>query len=183
LLGEANVGKTTFFNCVNHQEGTTSPTVNPASAEVVATNEKDQKIAITFWDTAGQERYRELVGMYAKNVEGVFILYDVTLQETFDAVADYWIDYIAGEHPHIIVFANKTDLPDHQVKFEKARELAAERNVTFMEGSAKTGEGVNEAMKRMATLLPMKERPIRPPVVDIAHPVEREGAHDAGGCC
>lgn len=41
------------------------------------------------WDTAGQEKYRSLLTLYYKNCDGVVITFDLSDENTFEAV-NYW---------------------------------------------------------------------------------------------
>jgi Ras-related protein Rab-5C len=41
------------------------------------------------WDTAGQEKYRSLLSLYYKNADGVIITFDITNDDSFNAV-EYW---------------------------------------------------------------------------------------------
>jgi GTPase SAR1 family protein len=45
------------------------------------------------WDTAGQEKYRSLLALYYKNSDGVIITFDLSDENTFEAVK-YWKDQL-----------------------------------------------------------------------------------------
>lgn len=43
-------------------------------------------------DTAGQERYRTITTAYYRGAMGFLLMYDITSQESFCAVQDWWVD-------------------------------------------------------------------------------------------
>ena len=51
-----------------------------------------------------------------------------------------------------VLVANKSDMPDHEKKVDRARgmALAEQHGLTFFETSAKSGENVNEVFQHIA---------------------------------
>lgn len=43
-------------------------------------------------DTAGQERYRTITTAYYRGAMGFLLMYDITSQESFSAVQDWWVE-------------------------------------------------------------------------------------------
>lgn len=41
-------------------------------------------------DTAGQERYRTITTAYYRGAMGFILMYDITNEESFNAVQDWW---------------------------------------------------------------------------------------------
>lgn len=46
---------------------------------------------VLFQDTAGQERYRTITTAYYRGAMGFLLVYDITSQESFCAVQDWWV--------------------------------------------------------------------------------------------
>lgn len=49
-------------------------------------------------DTAGQERYRTITTAYYRGAMGFLLMYDITSQESFCAVQDWWVDLQMWRH-------------------------------------------------------------------------------------
>ena len=47
-------------------------------------------------DTAGQERYRTITTAYYRGAMGFLLMYDITNEESFQAVHDWWVLYGVG---------------------------------------------------------------------------------------
>lgn len=45
---------------------------------------------LQIWDTAGQERFRTITSAYYKGAHGIFMTYDMTMQQTFQDIKDFW---------------------------------------------------------------------------------------------
>ena len=79
----------------------------------------------------------------------MLLVYDIADHESFDRVSK-WLDN-AREHcdpssTAMLLLGNKLDLDERRaVEKEEAETFAAEQGLVFMEVSAKTGEGVQEA--------------------------------------
>ncbi|NHI91422.1 MAG: GTP-binding protein [Candidatus Lokiarchaeota archaeon] len=110
-------------------------------------------ISLMIYDIGGQEKFRDLRKKYAEGADAAFIVYDITDSHSFQMVEDWKYDLyqFAGEIPFVII-GNKKDLEaNRQVDLEIAQlssnELGAD---DFFETSAKTGEEVNSAFKKLA---------------------------------
>ena len=113
LVGNANVGKTTFFNKIknnNYKLEKHSSTIG-VDFSVFHKINNDINIKINLWDTAGQEnRGGKLRDAYLKGADGVLLLYDVTERKTKDNILD-WITQIKNVAPSVpvAVLGNKSD--------------------------------------------------------------------------
>ena len=116
---------------------------------------KDVKQKVKIWDSSGQERFRDIVVSSAKNTNGIFLIYDVTSQKTFDDLQG-WIESIEKAKDlktfPFIIMANKIDLEEERIiSHEQGKAFAASKNMPYFETSAKTGEGLNEALDYLIT--------------------------------
>jgi small GTP-binding protein len=111
------------------------------------------EISLMIYDIGGQEKFREVRKKYAEGANTAFIVYDLTRLETFENIVNWKNDLMAyaGDIPFIII-GNKKDLTEsRQVTEENGRELSIELgSIGFLETSAKTGEGVQDAFEKLA---------------------------------
>lgn len=160
LAGDAAVGKTSLIRRFVHDEFddryvTTlgaKVTKKVLEAEIPETGEVDQ-VALMIWDIMGQPGIRELLReAYFYGAQGVLLVCDVTQRHTLEGL-DAWrsaIDQVTGRVPTYLV-ANKVDLKAAAVVTEgDLRSRAEELGCPFVLGSAKTGEGVEEAFQGLA---------------------------------
>lgn len=99
---------------------------------------KGKLIKIQMWDTAGQEKYRSLIPNYVRGAALIFLVYDISDQQSFEDLPN-WISFINEyEHTNIALVGNKTDLEaKRKVKKEEGQKFAEENNLDFFEVSAK----------------------------------------------
>ncbi|EAY09338.1 small GTP-binding protein, putative [Trichomonas vaginalis G3] len=159
MLGNSGVGKTALIERITHDEFVVAhvATVGAQYSTVDFTIQK-KKITLELWDTAGQEIFRSLVSFYARDAKGVFLVADITQDGTMTDL-ERWKDFIKEQAPdaQVILFANKHDLNDQRVvKEEEFENFAKEYNYHYMEGSAKTNEGVQDGFVRMAEIVSEK---------------------------
>ena len=156
IIGDSSVGKTSliarYTNGTFKEEYLATVGLDYYSKEEVIDN---KTINIKLWDTAGQERYKSLTQSYFKNAEGVLLTYDVTNNESFDNLRD-WITSIKknmeGRNIFIpvIIIGNKIDMEEsREINKEDAEKFAKENNYKYFETSAKTGEGVDNAIREL----------------------------------
>ena len=100
------------------------------------------------WDSAGQERFRALTRSYWRGAAGCLLVYDITNRSSFLEL-DAWVDDIrrhANAGVVIVLIGNKLDLEEYrQISTPEGHAFADARQLRFLETSALTGEGVQEA--------------------------------------
>lgn len=117
----------------------------------------DKIIKLQIWDTAGQESFKSLNKIFYRGSHCVFLVYDITREETFNNIEDWlkevkmntgndWMTYLVG---------NQVDNEDsREVSIEKANNYAKEAGIQHVwETSAKTGERVEEIFITAAKML------------------------------
>ena len=160
LIGDTEVGKTCFFNRYFK---------NTFSLEFLSTIgiEKESKLVkigkeiykITLWDTAGQERFKSLPRKYYQNADGIFLLFDVTNEDTFNNVSN-WINDVKentnlnGEgfdksQITLFLLGNKIDSPERIISREQGEKLASSLGMKYFEISCKINMNIPEVMSRM----------------------------------
>eukprot|EP00300_Choanocystis_sp_HF-7_P033786 c46210_g1_i1.p1 GENE.c46210_g1_i1~~c46210_g1_i1.p1 ORF type:complete len:210 (-),score=43.50 c46210_g1_i1:106-735(-) len=110
-------------------------------------------IKLQIWDTAGQERYRSVTRSFYRGAAGALLVYDITRRATYNRVSSWLEDARKNTNPNtiILLIGNKADLETaREVPYDEAKKFADENNMLFLETSAKTGQGVEEAFLQTA---------------------------------
>ena len=113
------------------------------------------KVKFNYIDTAGEEKFRAISVNYLKGTDGVILVFDLTNKETFDLIENWIKDIEQNNQSDIgkILFGNKSDILDSkQVSLEDAEHLADKLGCKYYEGSAKTGQNINEALDEIAKI-------------------------------
>ncbi|XP_074481152.1 EF-hand calcium-binding domain-containing protein 4B isoform X2 [Sebastes fasciatus] len=182
LVGNSSVGKTSLLRsfCEGRFHPSTTATVG-IDFSVKTLTLDNMQIAMQLWDTAGQERYRSITKQFFRKADGVVVMYDVTVEESFRAVQP-WLTNVqeaAGEGIPILLLGNKMDMDgDREVSFKEAERLAYENKVMFFEVSAYTAKNVTESLTHLARVLMEQEDRVRDTTVILsAQPVKKKA------CC
>ena len=163
LVGDSGVGKTNIMLRYLNKEFN----INTKATVGVEFGSKniiiDKKVIKgQIWDTAGQERYRAITSGYYKGAHGAFVVYDITLRESFEAV-DRWINDLRNntdERLEIILIGNKSDLEEkRQVTKEEGEEKAKEKEVAFMETSALNCNNIEKAFNEILNKVYLAYKP------------------------
>lgn len=136
---------------------------------------------LSIWDTAGQERYRTLTSSYYRGAQGVIIVYDVTSQESFDALPSWAKElemFTGDQSPVMLLVGNKTDQDARRViSEEQGAQWAKEHRCLFVECSAKenvhVGKAFQDLVQRIASTPALWQ--------DVAPGVRRPGDRIPGG--
>lgn len=121
LLGDSNVGKSTFVNTFKN-DGINDDTfkIMPPTIGVDFNTKlfkKDNKfIKLFLWDTSGQEKFKTLTAAYFRDVDCIIFMYDIKNNESRNNIRD-WISYADSKlidqqdnNYECIIVANKYDL-------------------------------------------------------------------------
>jgi small GTP-binding protein len=191
VLGSSGVGKSAIVRRLI--ENTFTPEGQPTvgvefKPYIVPVN--DQPVKLQIWDTAGQERFKSVSRAYFRNAVGAVLVYDVTVESSFDALDDWLNDLqqLCNPNASILLVGNKTDLDvDRKVGIEQARDFAEKHRLEYLETSALSGANVTEAFTRLAFAVAKKVQskqieggPGKAPTVKV-DPVAAEPARSE--CC
>ena len=109
---------------------------------------KDKKYKIFFYDTTGQERYVSIAFNTIKNADGIFLMYDITNEQSFQSLPE-WINSVReakGNDFPIILLGNKIDKEEERkITKEAGKELADKYEFGFFEISNKEAINIEEA--------------------------------------
>ncbi|RAL59123.1 hypothetical protein DID88_006769 [Monilinia fructigena] len=131
----------------------------PRSKSSIAASDIPQKhMKLSLWDTAGQETYKSVTRSYFRGASGALLVFDISRRPTFEHVTDWLNDLRQIAEPDIVVIlvGNKSDLAvgeenKREVTVEEAEDWAKRNGVLeYVETSAKSGEGVENAFARVA---------------------------------
>ncbi|CAJ1054749.1 ras and EF-hand domain-containing protein-like [Xyrichtys novacula] len=182
LVGNSSVGKTSLLRsfCEGRFHSSTTATVG-IDYSVKTLTLDNMQVAIQLWDTAGQERFRSITKQFFRKADGVVVMYDITVEDSFWAVQP-WLNNVqeaAGEGVPILLLGNKMDMDgQREVSFRVAEQLAYENRVIFFEVSAYTGKNVTESLTHLARVLIQQEDRVREKTVILSNqPVKRRA------CC
>ena len=155
IIGDSTVGKTSILNKYS------SKTFNQNYIATVGLDffTKDEvidskTIRIKIWDTAGQERYKALTKCFFQKAQGVMVVFDVCSQKSFNNLK-FWIESLNSQLSEdmslvpVTVIGNKIDLPKRTVNKDTATDFAEKNGFQYFETSAKTGEGIDSAIKEL----------------------------------
>ncbi len=156
LLGDGAVGKTSLISrFVLNKFGekyiaTIGTRVSKKSVKIGNTD-----VILLIWDVLGQKGYQRVQWASFKGANGAFLVADLTRRSTLESLNKYWLpelEKIAPDIP-IIYIGNKSDLPNREIQEEDIQTIADERGTEYIITSAKTGDNVEWAFKKMAEML------------------------------
>jgi Ras-related protein Rab-1A len=156
-IGNSSVGKTSIINRLVNKSfnETVKPTIG-VSDYLYTVSVDDKTANLKFFDTCGHEKYRSLTKQYFQIANGILVVFDLTDKKSFNALKDWFNDIENNCDPdkvkEIIVLGNKLDDHENRKVREKAvREMLTYYNCThYYETSAKTGKGIESAIKTLA---------------------------------
>ncbi|XP_056877926.1 EF-hand calcium-binding domain-containing protein 4B isoform X2 [Takifugu flavidus] len=179
LVGNSSVGKTSLLRsfCEGRFHPSTTATVG-IDYSVKTLTLDNMQVAMQLWDTAGQERYCSITKQFFRKADGVVVMYDVTVEESFRAVKPWLanVQEAAGEGIPILLLGNKMDMDEsRQVPVKEAEKLAQENRVMFSEVSAYTSRNVTESLTHLARVLMEQEDRVRDTTVVLsAQPIKKK---------
>ena len=172
LVGETDVGKTSIFERFLHNQFTEK--INSSVGfdyESKQFKYKKNVYNIDLYDTAGQERFRSTFTRVFKEAQGIFVVFDLTNENSFEAIKG-WLELIKVNAPSakIIFLGNKADLKEKRIGMNKKdieenlrqlKELEILKDLTnlvnneiiYYEISAKKDKNITEAIKKMISLI------------------------------
>ncbi|KAK8832466.1 hypothetical protein WA577_002940 [Blastocystis sp. JDR] len=157
LIGESGSGKTAFLRrFITNTFGNDYHNTIGATYISKTIDYKDSSIELQFWDTAGQEKFQSLGSSFYRGADACILVYDTTSALSLSNLA-MWksefllqIDFNYREDLPFVVVGTKADLTQSRaVPTESAKEWCNNNSIPDrlrFETSAKTGEGVEEAV-------------------------------------
>ncbi|KAK6472198.1 GTPase NRas [Huso huso] len=148
VVGAGGVGKSalTIQLIQNHFVDEYDPTIEDSYRKQVVID--GETCLLDILDTAGQEEYSAMRDQYMRTGEGFLCVFAINNSKSFADIHLYreQIKRVkdADDVPMVLV-GNKCDLPTRTVDTKQAQELARSYGIEFVETSAKTRQGVEDA--------------------------------------
>lgn len=148
VVGAGGVGKSalTIQLIQNHFVDEYDPTIEDSYRKQVVID--GETCLLDILDTAGQEEYSAMRDQYMRTGEGFLLVFAINNAKSFEDISMYreQIKRVkdAEEVPMVLV-GNKCDLPTRAVETNQAQEVAKQYMIPFVETSAKTRLGVDDA--------------------------------------
>uniref|UniRef100_A0A7M4FEH2 Ras-related protein Rab-3 n=1 Tax=Crocodylus porosus TaxID=8502 RepID=A0A7M4FEH2_CROPO len=157
IIGNSSVGKTSFlFRYADDSFTPAFVSTVGIDFKVKTIYRNDKRIKLQIWDTAGQERYRTITTAYYRGAMGFILMYDITNEESFNAVQDWstQIKTYSWDNAQVLLVGNKCDMEDERVvSSERGRQLAEHLGFEFFEASAKDNINVKQTFERLVDII------------------------------
>jgi Ras-related protein Rab-5C len=158
LLGDVAVGKTSIASrfCKNVFNESYVNTIGGAYQQQTILLDNDIKMKLHVWDTSGDERFKSMTNLYYRDAQVAILTYDITNSQSFEGL-NFWLkelnDKVNKDNMLLFLVGNKCDVDNNmkRVSSKEAKEFAEQNNMFFFETSAKTGTGIKELFKTIAT--------------------------------
>ena len=143
LVGNSGVGKSSLLRRYIYNDfiETYNSTIGIDFKHKIINN--DTKLHI--WDTAGQERFCSIIKTYYRNIDCVFLFFDITNKASFLAL-QYWYDEVKKySDPLFILIGTKNDLKQfRKVNLQEISDFIIPKHMKYFEISSKTGENISD---------------------------------------
>ena len=156
LVGDTNVGKTSLLLRYTDE---LFPNKYMSTVGVEYRIKKFEfqglRVKMQIWDTAGQERFHSITKSYFNNADGILFVYDISDHKSFEEVKN-WIfesENIGNDFQKLLI-GNKCDLK-HKIVVtrEEVNDYCKEKNIEFIETSAKDNINLNEVFSKIVDLI------------------------------
>ncbi len=150
LLGETEVGKTSLIS--QYVNGQFNPQTPQSLTSFFIKKEiafPDRKLNFEIWDVAGANQYRKVSLIFVKDAKAIILMYDVTNENSFKELKDFWYENIKDKNSPLYVVGNKCDLNDKKVTDEEGRAFADSIGAKFFTVSAKDNIRLNELFEKI----------------------------------
>merc|ERR1711998_541020 len=197
MIGDSGVGKSSIllrFVDDKFDEASMDPTIGvDFKVKMYDVPGEDQRLKLTIWDTAGQERFRTLTSAYYRGAHGIILVYDVGSRESFEALRNTWLKEVSlyCTYPDAVklLIGNKIDCGEdkRQVTKDEGDAFAREHATLFIECSAKTKVGIEQAFAEVVTKI-LETPSMREVVCKTGRNAgvalgQDNSSHAQGGCC
>ncbi|KAJ8362883.1 hypothetical protein SKAU_G00117140 [Synaphobranchus kaupii] len=160
IIGNSSVGKTSFlFRYADDSFSHSFVSTVGIDFKVKTVYRGTKRIKLQIWDTAGQERYRTITTAYYRGAMGFILMYDITNEESFNAVQDWatQIKTYSWDNAQVMLVGNKCDQEGERVVTPVRGEgLADQLGFEYLETSAKENINVRRVFDRLVDVILVK---------------------------
>ena len=161
LIGDSSVGKSNILaRLINREFCENSKSTIGVEFGLKTLKIGGKSVKAQIWDTSGQERYRAISNAYYRNASGIILVYDITNEASFNNI-ERWLNEIRDHstNPVIMIIGNKLDLTAARaVATECVADFCSKHGFNYMETSAKSGAGIDEAFVAILTEVNGRDR-------------------------
>ncbi|XP_030809957.1 ADP-ribosylation factor-like protein 14 [Camarhynchus parvulus] len=156
MLGLDSAGKSTLLYKLRYKDAfITVPTIG-FNVDMI---EAGKDFTLTFWDVGGQKKMRELWSNFLEDAGGLLYVVDSSDKRRLEESRREFELILKNEsikNVPVVVLANKQDLPgalnaEEITRKLKIKKYCSDRNWYVQPCCAITGEGLPEALQRVAT--------------------------------
>jgi small GTP-binding protein len=157
LIGDLGSGKTSLINRYINDNYVENYICTIGVDFMTKTIRIDNDIVkIQIWDTAGMEKYQNITTSYYRSANAGIILFDLGCRDSFNNL-DKWINTFYENtnplnHTSLVIIGNKKDKED-KISDDEILQYIITRKLEYYQTSAKTGEGVVEALDNLTNRL------------------------------
>jgi len=155
ICGDPSVGKTSLvrkFVTGKYDDKYISTLGTVVSKKTIRPSNSKDNVTMMLWDVSGQPEFKRIHASAFKNATGALAVCDITRLDTCEHLQE-WITSLreyAGDVP-VTVLANKFDLSNEvNGNYVATKAMLEDMGVEFYMTSAKTGENVEDAFKKLA---------------------------------
>ena len=157
FIGPCGAGKTSLITKL-HEDKFTCPEMTIGIDIImigVTINGEDYRVQLV--DTAGLEKYAHMMDSYYRSTHGAMLVYDITKYESYDDIKN-WLQQVRqrtdkAEYP-VILLGNKIDMDMNYAHHIDGKRVAEDLEMDgYFETSAKSGEGIKDAIKLLINLI------------------------------
>lgn len=178
MIGQTGSGKSCFLLRYNDDSFSSSymSTIG-VDFKISSIKSSNGIFKLQIWDVAGPERFRAITTAYYRAAQGIFIMFNVNDRTSFSG-AEYWFhetEKHAQPGVKCLLVGLQIDQSNREVSAAEAKTLADSLGMPYVECSAKTGEGVSQAvftLLRRCTLAPLRTKKPKP----VPEPVAKKGS-------
>jgi len=180
FVGDGGVGKTSITQRITGQGFNTSylMTIGADFKLKQLVLDDGTEVTLQLWDTAGQQRFTSIRSFFYTGSRGIVLVYDVTRPQSFHNLKNWYDEikkHVYDGKASLLVIGNKTDLIDQrQVSKDEGYRFATSIDANFAEASAKTGQGIDEAILRFARTIVSKFGVVHPAPTEVKGKSERK---------
>ena len=149
IIGDSGVGKSNYL--LRFVEGEYCPIESTVGfdykSKMCYLPNAKKKVKFQIWDTAGQEKYMSINKNLFQRVQGIILMYDITVPKSFENL-NKWMSVIKqlADGIPLILIGNKIDLEkERKISKERGQQFANDNNIDIFESSGKSGVNVEES--------------------------------------
>jgi small GTP-binding protein len=190
IVGNYNVGKTSFLNTYIEQESISSQLSTIGvdfRHKIYNYDNKDFKLHI--WDTAGQEQYANIVRSYLREVDVIILMYDITNKKSFDNL-DKWLNEVEYQNKNkkIIkyIVGNKKDMEKkREIDFKILKTFCKNQDIQYSETSIKDIDSINVVFTKIVVKIneSLNKNEITLKTYHKFEPEEKKDIKEKSKCC